>query len=426
MSFTKGSSGSSSYRKTTLPNGLRVISERIPSVRSISLGVWVDVGVRHETSGLNGVSHLIEHMVFKGTRRRNARQIAASLESIGGNLNAFTSREQTCYTARVLDEHLETSVDVLADLTGNATFTPTNLKREKLVICEEIREAEENPSDRIHDLFAEVFWGKHPLGQPILGSLQTVNDMPRRSILSFLNHHYRTESVVLAASGSVSHQKLVRLARERFRFEEGCSDGLSPAAYPTQSHLVAKANDTEQIHTCIGFPGLAYNDPDRIPLLLLTMHLGSGMSSALFQAVRETFGLAYTIYSFHDSFRDAGIFGTYFATDQKNLPRALALTMKELRRVRTRHLSSQRLEQVKRQFMGQLVLGMESTAARMSRMARCELMLGRYITMRQTMNAIERTTADDVRDVAQRVIDEKLVAIATLGPVDKSVLESSL
>jgi predicted Zn-dependent peptidase len=389
--------------------------------------VWVDVGARDEHISESGVSHLIEHMLFKGTKRRSARDIASSLESLGGHLNAFTSREQTCYTARVLDEHLDEAIDVLADMTGHATLTPTNLKREKLVILEEIKESLENPSDHIHDLFAQSFWRGHPLGQPILGPAETVASMQRAQVVKYIDRHYRNGSIVIAASGSVSHNRLLRLVREKFDFPLGTSDRGEPARLASDGpHLEVVTNDNQQVHACLGFPGFAYRDRSRLPFMLLMSHLGGGMSSVLFQKVREQKGLAYSIFAYHDSYRDSGLQATYLATDQDRLGEALRIILKELRRVKKQAIDSTRLERIKSQLKGNLVLGMESTTGRMTRMARLELMLGKYVGIDQTMKEIDAVTAVQLQELARQAFDESHMTITALGPTQKKVIEDAI
>lgn len=411
------------YQKTVLKNGLRVITEKRPSVRSISLGVWVDVGSRHESLAENGITHLIEHMVFKGTKRRTAKQIAASLESIGGVMNAFTSREQTCYNARIIDEHLEDAVDVLADISCHASMTPVNLKREKLVICEEIKEANETPSDLIHDIFAHTFWDGQALGQPILGSLENVMGMTRSRIVNYIKRHYRSESIVISAAGNVSHDRLVKLVRKKFSFEKGVA---APAKTPDTSdraRVKHEPSDSEQTHFCLGYPGLAFDDRDKLAALLLTTYLGGGMSSVLFQKIREERGLAYSVFAFHDSYRDSGVFGVYLATDKNRLGEAYNIVRKELALTSKRRLSSTRLDQIKNQMRGQFSLSLESTGARMSRLARNELMLSKHVTIAQTLKSIERVTASDVLSAANRIMQDSKLAVATLGPVDARVFD---
>lgn len=414
------------YRKTTLANGLRVVSEKLPAVRSVSLGVWLDTGSRHEADSEHGVSHLIEHMLFKGTRNRNARQIASSLESLGGSLNAFTAREQTCYTARIMDEHLPEAIDVLADIVCRASFTPTNLKREKLVICEEIKESLDNPSDRIHDLFAETFWNGQPLGRPILGTADNVLGMRRALVLNYMKRQYRSESVVIAASGAIDHDRLVALAGEKFDFAEGHAVLGNHAEPPSAQILNIVSNETEQIHASLGYPGLSYKEMDRIPMLALTTYLGSGMSSVLFQKVREKRGLAYTVFSYHDAYRDTGMFGTYFATDKHSVGKALGITLDEIRRLTKRRLPAERLDQVKQQLKGQLMIGMESTAARMSRLGRLELMLNKYVPLAETVKQIDAVDRDKLIELARRTFDDSRLVVTALGPADESAVASAI
>ncbi len=419
MTPTRSKSDSELYQKTTLKNGLRVLTERIPSVRSISLGVWVDVGSRNEAPHENGVTHLIEHMLFKGTKRRSAKDIASSLESIGGNLNAFTAREQTCYTARILDERLADAVDVLADITGHATLTPANLKREKLVVGEEIKESVDNPSDHIHDLFAETFWGGHALGQPILGHMDTVLAMPRKVITGYVRRNYRNESIVIAASGAVSHRKLLALVRKKFEFADGAAPEPAPAERGATPAVAHETSDMNQTHLCVGYPGVSFDSRQKLAALTLTTYLGGGMSSILFQKIREERGLAYSVYCYHDFYRDGGIFGTYVGTDKGHVEKAFDIIQAEIKRVKTRKLSSQRLTQIKNQLKGHLILGMESTASRMNRLGRQELMLGKFVPMAKTMRDIGRVTSSQVMEIANEMFDPSQIAVAALGPADR-------
>lgn len=413
----------SAFHKTTLANGLRVITETLPAVRSVSLGVWIDVGSRNESDIENGVSHLIEHMVFKGTRRRSARQIASSLESLGGSLNGWTSREQTCYTARVLDEYLPEAVDVLADIACNPSMTAHNLSREKTVIIEEIKESLDNPVDKLFDEFARTYWGTHPLGNPIMGSEKTIGSMSRRRMLDYYRRNYQAGSVVIAASGAVSHRKLVNLAREKFSFVPGESPKAPDARRAVQRRVDVIRDKGSQTHVCIGYTGVPYGSLDRMPITALATHLGGGMSSVLFQKIREERGLAYSVYTFHDFYRDSGILGTYLATDGRYLSKAMEIIRREVAKVRRNRLSKMRLDQVKAQLKGQIILGMESTYNRMSRIARLELMYGRYVSIKDTLKAIDEVTSSDILRVADRVFDNGNMAVTVLGPVRKDVLK---
>lgn len=415
--------GTGEFKKTTLRNGLRVLTERLPAVRSVSLGVWIDVGSRHEAPKENGVSHLIEHMLFKGTRRRNAKEIAMSLESIGGALNGWTSREHTCYTARILDEHLSEAVDVLADLTCNPSMTARNLSREKLVICEEIKETMDNPSDRIHDIFSRAYWGEHALGNPIMGSQENIMEMTRARMMNFYRRHYQAGSVVVAASGSVSHEKLVRMVREKFSFPGGVAEFGPPATRSSQHTVEIVRDEGAQTHFCLGMPGISYGDMARMAVQVLNTYLGGGMSSVLFQKIREEKGLAYTVFTYHDFYRDGGVFGTYLGTDGRYLPQAYEIILKEFRKLKKQRLSTVRLEQIKAQLKGQVILALESTYNRMSRIARLEMMYGKYITLTETLKTIDDVTAKDVLEQANRIFNESQMALAVLGPVDRDVLK---
>ncbi|MBU8933136.1 MAG: insulinase family protein [candidate division Zixibacteria bacterium] len=416
----------STIRKSTLRSGLRVVTEKIPAVRSISLGVWIDVGARYESPEENGLSHLIEHMLFKGTKDRTAKQIAEALESVGGSLNAFTSREQTCYTARVLDDQLEKAVDVLADLTCHAKLTPTDLRMEKKVICEEIKEVADTPTDRVHDVFAQTLWGDHPLGQPILGPTENVAHFQRQFILDYLKRNYVAGSILIAASGNVSHRRLVELARKYFQFEGGTAPSAPPAIQPTVGQIVHESGNGEQTHLCLGFPGQSFFSPLKMAALAVNTYLGGGMSSVLFQKIREQRGLAYSVYTFLDFYRDAGVFGTYVGTDKKHIAECVAIILKELERLKKRRLSNLKLQAIKDQLKGQLTLGMESTVAHMNRAARQELYLGEFRSLDQTLEDINRVSTSDVLKYANETFDRSVLAMTTLGPIDEKALRHVL
>ncbi len=413
------------YRKTELSNGLRIVTETLPSVRSIAIGVWVDVGSRHETPAENGLSHFVEHMLFKGSRRRSARELAAALETLGGSLNGFTSREQTCYYARVLDEHLPIAVDVLADLTCNATLTTTHVNREKQVVCEEIKEALDNPSDKIHDLFSQTFWGKHPLGQPIMGSQANIKALNRPRVVDFVKKNYRAESIVIAASGSVDHHLLVKLVKKYFRFGAGSSTPARQADEPTERRINIETNGQKQTHVCLGFPALPYESEERMTLLTLSSYLGGGMSSVLFQKIREDRGLAYSVYSFNDFYRDTGIFGVYLGTDKKHLSKGVELILAELKNMRKKRLGSSDLNKLKSQMKGHLMLSQESTSSRMNRLARQELLIGSYQPLTEMATDIEAVSASKLQDLANQLFDLSRAQVAVLGPVAKGALDGA-
>ncbi len=404
------------FNKTVLRNGLRVVTEKIPTARSVAIGVWVDVGSRDELARENGISHFIEHMLFKGTKTRTAKDIASYLESLGGNLNAFTSREQTCYHAIVLDEHLPQAVEILADLTTNSTLKPNHIQKEKQVVIEEIHEIEENPSDYIHDLFADSFWRGQPLGRYIIGTSDIIESLKRRDIIDYIERHYRTGRIVISAAGNISHKKLLDLVNRSFHFPGGNGNRGEAAVSPIGQDFRFIPNKTTQNHVCIGFPGISFGDPDRYPLLALYTYLGSGMSSVLFQTVREEKGMAYTIYTFTDFYRDNGLFGIYFASDKRHLGQAVELILKELKKVKRTRLDSQKLAEVKAQIKGHLILAMESTSGRMSRIGRQELMTGEYCSLSQALKLIDRIKADDIIEMARRIFTPEGFTFTLLGP----------
>lgn len=411
------------YRRSTLENGIRVVTERMPSLKSISLGIWFDVGSRNESAEINGISHFIEHMIFKGTETRDAREIAQSLESLGGTLNAFTSREYTCYYARLLDEHLGTGLDILSDILTNSLFAAAEVERERQVILEEIKDQLDTPSDIIHDRFASIAWSGHPLGRPIIGNPTTVGAVTRESLLDYLAKNYTTDRVVIAAAGNVDHDDLVRQVAERFSFAAGNGGNqlLPPTYGPGERQAFQR--DSAQTHICLGVPTFSFADPAKYALLVVNTILGSGMSSRLFQSVREQHGLAYSIYTMQDYYHDTGFFSVYLATEAAKAAQAVGLVLKELKEIKTNSLTAEELALAKSQLKGNMVLSLESSYNRMSRMARHELFLQSFATLDETMAAINAVTLEQVHELVDKVFDGGKLAFAALGPVDDSLLE---
>jgi len=404
------------YSKTVLKDGLRIISEKIPSARSISIGIWVDVGSRDEQTEENGISHFVEHMLFKGTKKRTAKKIASSLESLGGNINAFTSREQTCYMAVILDEHLEQAVDVLSDILMNSTLTAKNIAREKSVILEEIHEVRENPSDLVHEYFSENFWSNQPLGRSILGTEENVLSFGRKDFKNYMKNSYLAGRVVISAAGNVSHRKLVELIKKKFQFPAGTGSRGEDATAPSMFSKHIYTNGSAQNHLCLGFPGLQFRHRDRYNLLGLYTYLGSGMSSVLFQKIREEKGMAYSIYAFADFFRDNGMMGIYFGTDKKHLSEAIETTLKELKKVKKNRLPNSKLDNIKAQIKGHLTLALESTNGRMGRMARQELLGNEYIPLGKALKDIDRIKPNDILEIARKTFISDGMTVTSLGP----------
>jgi predicted Zn-dependent peptidase len=410
------------YQKTELPDGMRVVTESIPDHHSVALGIWVDVGSRYEPDAIAGTSHFLEHMVFKGTPTRNSRTIALFLERLGGVLNAFTSREHTCYHARILDEHLGDAVSLLSDIAARATLPPREVLKERGVICEEIKDAEDTPNEAVHDLYTGSLWPGHAIGRPIMGSIETVSATTRRTLTDYRRKHYTADRIVVAASGGLAHDKLVRLVLRNLKFPKAPKEPVAPET-PNGLRPVRAVSSREimQTHVCLGVPTWKFADDRRYPLLLANNLLGGGMSSRLFQSVREKRGLVYSIFAFHDFFQDTGHFGIYFACDPSQTVKAIDLVLKEMGRVIGTPIPATELNDVKSQLKGHLTLGLESTQARMHRLARHELYLSRHVPPEQTMESIDAVRPRDIAQIAGDVFSPEQVAVSIVGPVDDSV-----
>jgi len=416
----RGHSGS--FKKTILPNGLRIVAEKIPHVRSVSFGVWVDVGSRDEKLEKNGISHFAEHMVFKGTKTRSAQQIAQSLESVGGHLNAFTSREQTCYYAKVLDENLPQAVEIIADIIRNSVLREEDVKKEKKVILEEIKDVADSPAEMIHDLFALSLWSKHSLGYPVMGRAKSVRGFSRTDLVSFMRHNYSPQRIVIAASGNLEHQRLIQDIEMLFPFRTDRGRSLQRSSPRAAKNVRFKRKKTAQVHLCLGFPSFPFSDPGRPALSVLNNIVGAGMSSRLFQKVREEKSLVYTIYSYIDFYQDTGILGIYYATSERQIRQALSLVIEELENLKAGKLSESELTGAKNQLKGQLMLGLESTSNRMHRIAKHELLVGRFINLDESLNLIDGVTIEEVVAVANRIFDPERCCLAGLGPVNRGSL----
>ena len=393
----------SSYHKTTLDNGIRIVTESLPHVRSVSLGVWADVGSRDETPDRNGLSHFLEHMVFKGTRNRNVREIAQSLESLGGYLNAFTTKEHTCFYARVLDAHVPEAMDVLADLILNPTFESKELEKEKQVVIEELRNSEDDPEDIIHDYFEKALFPDHALGNPIIGTEENLRRFKRSDLREHAADHYRPDSIVVAAAGNLAHEKVVRLARKHFgHLHANGAKALRSRGPSTPGirGLKVYKKPIQQSHVCLGTVAYSMKHHDRYALLVLNGLLGEGMSSRLYQTIRERYGLAYAVYSFVTFLSDTGIFGVYIGTDRKNLDRSRDLAEGELRRLAEKRVPASELERTKSQIKGNLMLGLESMSNRMMRLGGSELYLEGYQPVDEVLQRVDHVTSADVRKVA--------------------------
>jgi predicted Zn-dependent peptidase len=414
------------YRKSVLPNGIRVITERMPHVRSVAVGVWVETGSRHEPASRGGISHLIEHLVFKGTATRSAEAIARTMDSVGGQMDAFTAKENTCFYVQVLDEHLPLAVDLLTDILLHPLFNAEELEREKSVVLQEIKMVEDTPDDVIHDLFAAQVWGGHPLGRPILGTVDLVNGFSRDTIAAHFAEEYVPPRIVIAVAGNVTHAQVVDLFGRGFNgFSHPAAGRHEESASITPSvNIVHKT--LEQVHLVMGFPGLHHSAPERYALYLLNDVIGGSMSSRLFQEVRERQGLVYSIHSGVQSFCDTGTLYVYAATEAQNFSKVLKSTLKELRDLKKSSVTEEELRRAKDHLKGSLMLSLESTSSRMNRLAKHELHLGSFLTMDAMLAAIDGVKHDEVQALISELLDEERLALTTLGPLDRRNLPREL
>ncbi|MBF6561173.1 MAG: insulinase family protein [Candidatus Binataceae bacterium] len=402
-------------RKTVLPNGVRVLTEAMPTMVSATIGIWVENGSRYEHAAQSGVSHFIEHLLFKGTRKRTAAQIAEAFDAVGGVLNAFTGKEYTCYYAKVLGEDLKMATETLADLFLDSVFDPAEIDRERQVVLQEISQAEDTPDDFIHDLFNLNFWQGHPLSLPIFGSVESVNAIDRALLVSFMAERYRAGRVFIAAAGAVDHDALVADCQRYFGGVEG--DGRSePITAPNERVMVLNhRKDLEQAHICIGGPGISQVDPLRHTGYVLNTAVGGGMSSRLFQEVREKRGRVYSIYSFISAFLDCGYFGIYAGTSPEWVDEVIEVTLGEIGKVAREGLKPAELARAKSQLKGNMLLGMESTDSRMNRLARNEIYFKRDIPLEEIARSIDSVTNDQVIELAATCFNPDRMGMVMLG-----------
>lgn len=405
------------YRRTVIDQvGPTVVTESVPGVRSVAIGLWVRVGTRDEQPEEHGLSHFVEHAVFKGTKSRDAFEIANSLESLGGSIDAFTSRDVTCYHARCLDVHQEIALDVLADLVQNATFQPEEMEKERRVVLEEIQSVEDTPEDLIHDLFAQSVWGRHPVGSPILGTPETVGSFGQDALVGFRERHYGPGNIIISAAGNLDHDLFVHSVAEKFsgRRSRETADRDAPRRAPRS--LQHYHRDIGQTHFCLGTTSWSYVHPRQYDLLVANTVLGGGMTSRLFQEVREKRGLAYSVYSYVETLEDTGLFGTYMACDRARLKDAVDVLWTELLSLKERGVTEAELSSAKAQLKGELILGAESMNHRMSNLAYDEMYLQRYLSTSDSLAEIENVTIEGVWDACQTLHDEQGMHQVTVGP----------
>lgn len=403
--------------KYQLKNGLRVMIESIPGVRSVSFGIWVKTGSRYESLDNNGISHFIEHMLFKGTDRHSAKDIADRFDGIGGNVNAFTSKEYTCYYAKVLDEHLPIAVDILADMFFNSQLADGELAKEKNVILEEIAMYEDTPDDTVHDLASSAAYDDHPLAYSILGTAERLNAMGSADLRKYMGERYRVDNTVVSIAGNVGEDVLALLEEHFGRFDvRGNEPTITSASF--RSNALFHRKKTEQNHLCLTFPGCSIQEPNLYAMILLNNTIGGGMSSRLFQEIREKRGLAYSVYSYHTSYADSGLFTVYAGTAPKQTQDVYDLTMEMLNDVTAKGLSEAEISRGKEQLKGNLILSLESTSSRMNRIGKNELMLRRHYSLDEMLARIDRVSLDDVNAIIAKMMQQPC-AVALVGANDK-------
>jgi predicted Zn-dependent peptidase len=406
-------------KKEVLDNGLTILTERMPQVRSISLGAWLKIGSRSETQELNGVAHFIEHLLFKGTAHRTAEEIARQVDSIGGHLDAFTAKETICYSTKVLDEHLPIAFDILADLLIYPKFDPEDMEKERGVILEEIKMVEDTPDDLVHEIFMQNFWKDQPLGRPILGTKQTVNKLYRDRVVEFFGEFYTPDNLIIAAAGNLEHGAVVDLIATKFGSIRTHRNGYVEVPAHTHSRItIRNKRELEQVHICLGVPSYPLSHENRYACYILNTILGGGMSSRLFQNIREKQGLVYAIFSGLNSYRDTGCLSIYAGTSLETAEKVVDLVIEELRNLKRNPVDAEELRRAKDHLKGSLMLSLESTSSRMSNLARQELHFGKYFSLDEMIHSIEQVTAEQVQEVATAFFDTRQIALTVLGNLD--------
>ena len=415
-------------RKVVLDNGVRVVMERMSSLKSVAIGIWINVGTRDEHKGQEGLSHFLEHMMFKGTRRRSASKISQEIDNLGGEMNAFTTHESTVFYVKVLDQQIDQAVDLLADLFHHSRFTPTEIEREKQVVLEEIRTVRDDPEDFVQELHAQHVMRGHPLGRSILGNPSTMGRIGRRDILDYVGEQYHPKKLVVSVAGNFSEKTLVPLLNRSFgkwspsRSTQSSLDSRKPPNLCIGTFVHPKR--LEQTHVCLGLPGIPVNHSTRYAAHTLNALFGGGVSSRLFQEIREKRGLAYTIYSQLSSFSDAGTLTIYAATGSKEASKLVDVVRQEVRKLRDRGPAMQELVRTKNQLKGTLMLGLEGTYGRMNKLAKDEICQGRSVSLKEMLSEIDKISKDQIQIVAQDLLNMEKMTVTALGPVPKTAFSA--
>jgi predicted Zn-dependent peptidase len=403
-------------QREVLPNGLTILTEQMDHIRSVSMGIWVKTGSRHEDPTVNGISHFVEHMVFKGTKNRTAEDIARQVDSIGGNMDAFTGKETICFNIKVLDEHLPVAVDVLSDMVLNPIFDAAEIIRERGVILEEIKMDEDSPDYLVHEIFTQNFFKDHPLGKPILGTKETVRKFDQEAILGYYGTKFVPANLIISAAGNLKHEEFVELIRKRFDHLPAASNGWHDTPPKTHSRIILRNKKSlEQVQICVGVPSYSISHEKRYASYILNTLLGGGMSSRLFQNIREKQGLVYSIFSELNPFRDSGCLAVYAGTSRESAPKVVQSVVNEFRELKKTPITDEELKRAKDQLKGSLMLSLESSTARMSNLARQEMYYDRFFSMDEIIDRIQAVTTQDITDSAAEFFQPNSIAVTVLG-----------
>jgi predicted Zn-dependent peptidase len=404
------------FKKEHLSNGIPVVMEQLKNMRSVALGIWVRVGSRDEELDKNGISHFLEHMFFKGTVKRTAKDIAVEIDSLGGELNAFTAKESTTFYVKVLDEYIEKGIELLSDIFLHSTFPQEDIEKEKGIIKEEIKLVEDTPDDYIHDLFNQTIWGNKGIGQPVLGRRETVKSFTREDLVSHIRKYYGTKDVVISCAGNFDHESIISMLNKSLgSLRRGSEPEKGPTAH-FQSKVEVFHKELSEAHVCFGVEGIPQTSEDRYSLFVLNTIFGAGVSSRLFQEIREKRGLAYSIYSFVSSYYDTGIWGVYAGISRKRVGEVAELIIKEMHDLKST-LTEVELQRSKNQLKGNIILGLESTSSRMTNIARQEIYHGKYYSPKEIMKEVDSITLGHIQTLAEKLIKQEGISLTVYGPV---------
>ena len=414
------------YQKTVLSNGIKVITEEIPYLKSVSIGIWVTTGSRDEAPAENGISHFIEHLLFKGTERRTAYEIAREIDSVGGTLNAFTGREYTCFYAKVIDKNLPLAIDLLSDIFLHSVMDEKEIEKERMVILQEIKMVEDTPDDYIHELFNQVCWGDHPLGFPIYGTSDRVQSFYREQIVQFFKENYQPNRTIICAAGNLRHQEVVDQIEASFGQIPKSNKMTERKRAESISRTHFWKRDLEQVHFCLGTKGLCYNHSRRFASYTLNTILGGGMSSRLFQEIRENRGLAYSVYSYLPAYFDTGLMVVYAGTSEESFQKVIDLILKEFACLKTKPFKNKELETAKEQLKGNLLLSLESSDSLMTRLAKNEIYFESYMPVEAILRGIDEVSEEEVRELAREIFNEEFFCLTVMGPVEGKDFDQAL